>query len=135
MENRPSLTSLFRRRRRIVALALLPLLAAAVVAWLESGHWLVVYNDTARPLAALHLHAGSASWTLHDLEPRASRRVRLPRTGAGVVSVTVPEWAPDPAYQFFCDGRDTGTLTVRLHPSRTVTSSATGAPVGRLLRW
>jgi hypothetical protein len=135
MEILPPLTSTLRRRRRIVTLALIPTMAALAIAWLEAGHWLIVYNDTDRPLAGIAVRCGPATWTLPELEPRASRRLRLSRTDDHVVFVSVADWAPEPAYPISCDWREVDALTVRLQASRTVAASPAGGIPGRLLRW
>ncbi len=135
MENVPPLNASPRRRRRILAAALVPLLAALAVAWLEAGPWLVVYNDTAAPLGEIQLRCGSAQWSVRDLGPRESRRLRLPRSDDAEVVVTVADWAPDAPHTVACDWRTDEALTLRLQSSRTVLATGGGGLLGALLRW
>jgi hypothetical protein len=135
METQPFLTSRTRRRRRIVATAAIPIVAACIVGWLESGNWVVLYNDTPEILGEIQVLSGQDHHTVRDLEPRESRRVRVQAREVTDVTVQVADWAPEPPFRLTCDWRDTTTTTLRLDSSRTVTSTTERGLLNRLLHW
>lgn len=135
METYEPLIPRARRRRRIAFLAVAPLVAALGVAWLESGNWVVIYNDGPETLAEVHVRSGDTQWTLRELEPRASRRLRVRDGDAAELSVVVPAWSPEPPFRQFCDWRETTITTVRLHASRAVVATGESGYWSRWLRW
>lgn len=124
-----------RRRRRIALVAILPIVAALVFWTLESGDWLVIYNDGPEPLAEINLQAGGEHWTLRDLEPRESRRLRVHSGEAVELTVDVTDWAPEPPVRTLFDWRYASVVTLRLDSSRTVTSTSESGIWQRALNW
>jgi hypothetical protein len=120
METRAVLNASARRRRRIAGWAVLPILVAVAVGWLESGSWIVVYNDTPETLAEIHIQRGADQWIIRDLGAQESRRVRLRRREPAETVVTVADWTSEPIHRQFGDGRETVRTTLRLDAARGV---------------
>lgn len=135
MQTYEPLISPARRRRRIALLACTPLVATLLVWWLESGNWLVVYNDSLETLVEVHVRSGDAQWTLRDLESRESRRLQVPDRDTAEVSVEVPNWSPGPSFRQVCDWRETTITTLRLDGSHAVVATSESGFWSRWLRW
>ena len=123
------------RRRKIVLVALGPIVAAMALWLAESGHWLVIYNDTAEPLDEISVQAGVEHWSVKALAPRESRRLRIHAEEPTDLRVEVANWAPTPAFHAALDGRHTAITTLRLDDSREVTATSEGTFWDRWLNW
>jgi hypothetical protein len=134
MEN-PNRLNEIRRRRRIAGLALVPVAAALVLGALESGRWLVIYNDSQETLGEITLEAGPEHWTVRELAPRESRRLRLRGAEASELIVAVDAWAPEPPFRTHLDGRHTAITTLRLGANRAVTTTGESGLWARWLNW
>lgn len=134
MEN-PNHLNQIRRRRRIAGLALVPVAAALVLGVLESGRWLVIYNDSQETLGEITLAAGPEHWTVRELAPRESRRVRLRGAEASELVVAVDAWAPAPPFRTHIDWRHTAITTLRLDSSRAITTTGESGLWARWLNW
>lgn len=135
MENAEPLKLAARRRRRIALVATVPVVVAIALWFAESGHWLVVYNDNLEPLAEINLTAGAEHWTVADLAPRESRRLRVRDTTAAELLVDVVGWAPDPPTRIPFDTRHASVTTLRLDSSHGITATSETSVWHRLLNW
>lgn len=135
MENAELVKRASFRRRHIALVALVPLLAALVFWLVESGHWLVVYNDGLEPLGEINLTAGEERWTVADLAPRESRRLKVRGTTASELLVDVVSWTPDPPTRVPFDTRNTSVTTLRLDASHGITATSEASVWHRLLNW
>jgi len=135
METHTSLNSSPHRRRRIAGWAVFPIIAAVLVGWLESGSWLVVYNDGPESLAEIQVQSGADQWTLRDLEPRESRRVRISRREPTELVVAVGSGTPAWSYRQLCDWRETSIITLRLVAPHLVVATSEESFWHRWLRW
>lgn len=123
------------RRRRLLTLALLPVFAALAVWLLESGHWLVIYNDTSEPIGVVEVRIGSEEWTVPDLEPRESRRLRVRGREPAELFVQVPQWPAETSFRELHDWRETSSLTLRLGADHLMLSTRESAFWTRWLNW
>ena len=114
---------------------LLPVAAALALWVLESGRWLVVYNDGPATLAAISLAAGDEPWTLHELAPRESRRLRVRGSAAAEVVVEVADWSPAPPGRVRLDEAGAAVTTLRLDAFGGVTVTSTPSLLQRCLEW
>ncbi len=124
-----------KRQRRIAIVVLLPLVAALVMWALESGDWLVVYNDSAEPITEISLRAGQEHWTMRELEPQESRRLRVHSGGAVEVVVKVTAWSEEPILRENFDWRYSPIVTLRLDSSGAITSTSERGIWQRALNW
>ena len=123
------------RRRKIGLVMLVPIVAALALWLAESGHWLVVYNDTAELLDEIHLRAGAETWVVHELAPHESRRLRIRATETTELEVAVTGWAPEATFHVPVDGRHTAFTTLRLEVAQTITTTSEGSAWARLRDW
>lgn len=123
------------RRTRIVLVALVPLVAALIVWFAESGHWLVVYNDSQEVIGEISLNAGQEKWTVTELAPRESRRLSVRRADASDLLVDVHTWSPDPPTRVPFDTRNASVTTLRLDSTRGITVTSEVSLWHRLLNW
>ena len=123
------------RRRRIGMLAGGLLLAGLLLAWLEAGSSIVVYNDTGKTITHLTLRVGSTVWTVEALAPEESRRWRPPAGVAGELALYAPGWdAARPPVLAYPPAR-AGNLILRVGEAGLITSSSEPAWWNRLAEW
>lgn len=116
-------------------MVLLPVVAALIVWLLESGDWLVIYNDGAEPIAEICLQAGQERWTVRELGPKESRRLRV-RSGEDVeVVVRVANWSPKEILRANFDWHYVSIVTLRLNSYGVVTSTSERGLWHRVLNW
>lgn len=124
-----------RRRRRIALVALLPVAAALAVWTMESGRWLVVYNDTSETLTDIGLAAGDEQWSVRELAPRESRRLRVRGSEATTLVVDVPDWTQERNIASAFSGARSAVTTVRLEAFHTLTITGEPSLWDRCLNW
>jgi hypothetical protein len=123
------------RRRRIALLAAAIGLAALVLAWLESGTAIILYNDSPDPVAGIIVRLGENVWEAGDLSPGESRRWRPPAGAGGLLTVTAAGWDElRPALLGVDPGR-TRRVVVRLGAFQTISTTTEAGWWEKLRRW
>lgn len=123
------------RRRRIALAALVPAVAALLMWALESGHWLVIYNDSNETLAEISLRSGPERWLVRELEPRESRRLQVRELAPAELIVEIAAWAPEPPFRALFDWRHAAITTLRLDSSHVITTTSERGFWQRWLDW
>jgi len=123
------------RWRRIALLAAAFLSSAAILAWLESGATIVVYNDTPRPIRHLTLQVAHTVWTVDLLESGESRRWHPPAGTAGDLFIRAADWDETGPAVVSYDPARTGNLVLRLGNFQLITTTTETAWWRKLGEW